>query len=154
MPKNLSSVIIKTFHELDKEELYKFMQLRIEVFIVEQDCPYQDLDDLDSQGTHIWIEEDGVVLTYLRLNPPGTRFKEPSLGRIVTKETARSRGLAEIIINKALEIIDNDYVMPTRISAQSYLEDYYSKFGFVKCSEEYMEDNIPHIEMLRDVKDK
>ena len=101
MSKNLSPVIIKTFHELDKEELYKFMQLRIEVFIVEQDCPYQDLDDLDSQGTHIWIEEDGVVLTYLRLNPPGTRFKEPSLGRIVTKEAARSRGLAEIIINKA-----------------------------------------------------
>ena len=154
MPKNLSSVIIKTFHELDKQELYKFMQLRIEVFIVEQDCPYQDLDDLDSKGTHMWIEEDGVVLTYLRLNPPGTRFKEPSLGRIVTKESARSRGLAEIIINKALEIIDNDYAMPTRISAQSYLEDYYSKFDFVKCSEEYMEDNIPHIEMLRDVKDK
>ena len=154
MPKNLSSVIIKTFHELDKEELYKFMQLRIEVFIVEQDCPYQDLDDLDSQGTHMWIEEDGVVLTYLRLNPPGTRFKEPSLGRIVTKESARSRGLAEIIINKALEIIDNNYSMSTRISAQSYLEEYYSKFDFVKCSEEYMEDNIPHIEMLRDVKDK
>jgi len=154
MPKNLSSVIIKTFHELDKEELYKFMQLRIEVFIVEQDCPYQDLDDLDLEGRHIWIEEDGIVLTYLRLNPPETRFKEPSLGRIVTKETARSRGLAEVIINKALEIIDKEYKMKTRISAQSYLEDYYSKFGFVKCSEEYLEDNIPHIEMLRDVKDK
>ena len=102
----------------------------------------------------MWIEEDGIVLTYLRLNPPGTRFKEPSLGRIVTKESARSRGLAEIIINKALEIIDKDYGMPTRISAQSYLEDYYSKFDFIKYSEEYMEDNIPHIEMLRDVKDK
>ena len=154
MPKKMSSVIIKTFQELDKEELYKFIQLRIEVFVVEQDCPYQDLDDLDFEGRHMWIEEDGIVLTYLRLNPPGTRFKEPSLGRIVTKESARSRGLAEIIINKALEIIDSDYAMPTRISAQSYLEEYYSKFDFVKCSEEYMEDNIPHIEMLRDVKDK
>ncbi len=154
MPKKLSSVIIKTFQELDKEELYKFIQLRIEVFVVEQDCPYQDLDDLDFEGRHMWIEEDGIVLTYLRLNPPGARFKEPSLGRIITKESARSRGLAEIIINKALEIIDKDYGMPTRISAQSYLEDYYSKFDFIKCSEEYMEDNIPHIEMLRDVKDK
>ena len=154
MPKNLSSVIIKTFHELDKEELYKFIQLRIEVFVVEQDCPYQDLDNLDMQGRHIWIEEEEKILSYLRLNPPGTRFDEPSLGRIVTKDTIRSRGLAEIIINKALEIIDNDYRMPTRISAQTYLEDYYSRFGFVKCSEEYMEDNIPHIEMLRDVKDK
>ena len=154
MSKNLSPVIIKTFHELDKEELYKFMQLRIEVFVVEQDCPYQDLDNLDIQGRHIWIEEEGTILSYLRLNPPGTRFNEPSLGRIVTKDTVRSRGLAEIIINKALEIIHNDYRMPTRISAQTYLEDYYSKFDFVKCSEEYMEDNIPHIEMLRDVKDK
>ena len=154
MPKNLSPVIIKTFYELDKEELYKLIQLRIEVFVVEQDCPYQDLDNLDMQGRHIWIEEEKKILSYLRLNPPGTRFNEPSLGRIVTKDTIRSRGLAEIIINKALEIIDNDYRMPTRISAQTYLEDYYSKFGFVKCSEEYMEDNIPHIEMLRDVKDK
>ncbi len=154
MPKNLSPVIIKTFHELDKEELYKLIQLRIEVFVVEQDCPYQDLDNLDMQGRHIWIEEEKKILSYLRLNPPGTRFNEPSLGRIVTKDTIRSRGLAEIIINKALEIIDNDYRMPTRISAQTYLEDYYSRFGFVKCSEEYMEDNIPHIEMLRDVKDK
>ena len=154
MPKNLSPVIIKTFHELDKEELYKFMQLRIEVFIVEQDCPYQDLDDLDAVGKHLWIEEDGVVLTYLRLNPPGTRFKEPSLGRIVTKEIARSRGLAEALIVKALEIIDKEYKMNTRISAQSYLEEYYSKFGFTKCSDEYLEDNIPHIEMLNNVKDK
>ena len=64
MPKNLSSVIIKTFHELDKQELYKLLQLRIEVFVVEQDCPYQDLDDLDSQGRHLWIEEDGEILTY------------------------------------------------------------------------------------------
>ncbi len=154
MPNNLSPVIIKTFEELDKQELYKFIQLRVAVFIVEQDCPYPDLDDLDLESRHLWIEEEGEVLTYLRLTPPGTRFKEPSLGRIVTKETARKRGLAEVIIDKALDIIDTEYKMKTKISAQCYLEEYYSKFGFVKCSEEYLEDNIPHIEMLRDVKDK
>ena len=143
-----------SFSDLNIHILYDLLQLRSEVFVVEQDCPYQDLDNLDMQGRHIWIEEEEKILSYLRLNPPGTRFDEPSLGRIVTKDTVRSRGLAEIIINKALEIIDNDYRMPTRISAQTYLEDYYSKFGFVKCSEEYMEDNIPHIEMLRDVKVK
>jgi Predicted acyltransferase len=141
MPKNLSPVIIKTFHELDKEELYKFMQLRIEVFIVEQDCPYQDLDDLDAVGKHLWIEEDGVVLTYLRLNPPETRFKEPSLGRIVTKEIARSRGLAEALIVKALEIIDKEYKMNTRISAQSYLEEYYSKLAY-QSSENIHRENF------------
>ena len=130
------------------------MQLRIEDFIVEQDCPYHELDDLHALGKHLWIEEDGVVLTYLRLNPPETRFKEPSLGRIVTKEIARSRGLTEALIVKALEIIDKEYKMNTSISAQSYLEEYYSKFGFTKCSDEYLEDNIPHIEMLNNGKDK
>ena len=145
----LESVIIKKFHDLDKLELYKIMQLRIEVFVVEQDCPYQDLDGLDEVGTHLWLEEDNVVVSYLRINPPQTRFDEVSFGRIVTKQSARKKGLSEAIILKSLEIVEQEDLGPIRISAQSYLEDYYSKFGFVKCSEEYLEDNIPHVEMLR-----
>ena len=136
----LESVIIKKFHNLDKLELYKIMQLRIEVFVVEQDCPYQDLDGLDEVGTHLWIEEHNEILSYLRINPAKTRFNEVSFGRIVTKETNRKKGLSEAIILKSLEVV---------ISAQSYLEKYYSKFGFVKCSDEYLEDNIPHVEMLK-----
>ena len=85
----LESVIIKKFHDLDKLELYKIMQLRIEVFVVEQDCPYQDLDGLDEVGTHLWLEEDDEVVSYLRINPPKTRFDEVSFGRIVTKQSAR-----------------------------------------------------------------
>jgi ElaA protein len=146
----LESVIIKKFHNLDKFELYKIMQLRVEVFVVEQDCPYQDLDGLDEAGTHLWIEEDGEITSYLRINPPKTRFDEVSFGRIVTKEAYRKRGLSEAIILKALEIVENEKLGSVRISAQSYLEKYYGKFGFVKCSEEYLEDNIPHVEMLRD----
>ena len=146
----LESVIIKKFHNLDKFELYKIMQLRVEVFVVEQDCPYQDLDGLDEVGTHLWIEEDSEITSYLRINPPKTRFDEVSFGRIVTKEAHRKRGLSEAIILKALEIVENEKLGSVRISAQSYLEKYYGKFGFVKCSEEYLEDNIPHVEMLRD----
>ena len=145
----LESVIIKKFHNLDKLELYKIMQLRIEVFVVEQDCPYQDLDGLDEVGTHLWLEEDNEVVSYLRINPPKTRFDEVSFGRIVTKQLARKKGLSEAIILKSLEIVKQEDLGPIRISAQSYLEDYYSKFGFVKSSDEYLEDNIPHIEMLR-----
>ena len=125
------------------------MQLRIEVFVVEQDCPYQDLDGLDEVGTHLWFEEDNEVVSYLRINPPKTRFDEVSFGRIVTKQSARKKGLSEAIILKSLGIVKQEDLGPIRISAQSYLEDYYSKFGFVKCSDEYLEDNIPHIEMLR-----
>ena len=145
----LESVIIKKFHDLDKLELYKIMQLRIEVFVVEQDCPYQDLDGLDEVGTHLWLEDEGEIVSYLRINPANTRFKEVSLGRIVTKQSSRKKGLSEAIILKSLEIVQNENLGPVRISAQSYLEKYYAKFGFIKCSEEYLEDNIPHVEMLR-----
>lgn len=144
------AVIIKTFEQLNKAELYEIIQLRIAVFIIEQDCPYQDLDGMDDQGLHMWIEEAGEIVCYLRINPAGTRFTEPSLGRIVTQMTYRNKGLGEILINKAIEEVCKDKPTAIRISAQSYLENYYEKFGFIKCSEEYLEDNIPHIEMLRD----
>ena len=145
----LESVIIKKFHDLGKLELYKIMQLRIEVFVVEQHCPYQDLDGLDEVGTHLWLEEDNEVVSYLRINPPKTRFDEVSFGRIVTKQSARKKGLSEAIILKALEIVVKEDLGPVRISAQSHLKKYYEKFGFSKTSEEYLEDGIPHIEMLR-----
>ena len=133
----------KSFSALTKDELYSILNLRQQVFVVEQDCPYQDLDGLDEVGTHLWLEEDNEVVSYLRINPPKTRFDEVSFGRIVTKQSARKKGLSEAIILKSLEIVEKEGLGSVRISAQSYLEKYYAKFGFVKCSEEYMEDNIP-----------
>ena len=144
-------VIIKSFEQLNKVEFYEIIQLRIAVFIIEQDCPYQDLDGDDDQCLHMWVEEEGEIVSYLRINPAGCRFAEPSLGRIVTKMAHRNKGLAEIVINKAIEVLCEDQPQPIRISAQSHLESYYEKFGFIKASDEYLEDNIPHIEMLRDV---
>ena len=143
-------VIIKSFEELNKAELYQIIQLRIAVFIVEQDCPYPDLDDMDQDAQHLWIEDAGKIVCYLRVNPAGSRFLEPSLGRIVTKKSHRNRGYAEMLIKRAIDLVCEKESRAIRISAQCYLEKYYEKFGFIKASEEYLEDNIPHIEMLKD----
>ena len=150
MSNQMRPVIIKSFEELNKAELYQIIQLRIAVFIVEQDCPYPDLDDMDQDAQHMWIEDSGEIVCYLRVNPAGSRFEEPSLGRIVTKKSHRNHGLAEMLIKKAIDLVCEKESRAIRISAQCYLEKYYEKFGFIKASEEYLEDNIPHIEMLKD----
>ena len=150
MSNQMRPVIIKSFEELNKAELYQIVQLRIAVFIIEQDCPYPDLDDMDQDAQHLWIEDAGEIVCYLRVNPAGSRFLEPSLGRIVTKKSHRNRGLAEKLIKKAIDLVCEKESRAIRISAQCYLEKYYEKFGFIKASEEYLEDNIPHIEMLKD----
>ena len=150
MSNQMRPVIIKSFEELNKAELYQIIQLRIAVFIVEQDCPYPDLDDMDQDAQHLWIEDAGEIVCYLRVNPAGSRFSEPSLGRILTKKSHRNRGLAEKLIKKAIDLVCEKESRAIRISAQCYLEKYYEKFGFIKASEEYLEDNIPHIEMLKD----
>ena len=150
MSNQMRPVIIKSFEELNKAELYQIIQLRIAVFIVEQDCPYPDLDDMDQDAQHLWIEDAGEIVCYLRVNPAGSRFLEPSLGRIVTKKSHRNHGLAEKLIKKAIDLVCEKESRAIRISAQCYLEKYYEKFGFIKASEEYLEDNIPHIEMLKD----
>ena len=150
MSNQMRPVIIKSFEELNKVELYQIIQLRIAVFIVEQDCPYPDLDDMDQDAQHLWIEDAGEIVCYLRVNPAGSRFSEPSLGRIVTKKSHRKQGLAEILINRAIDLVCEKESRAIRISAQCYLEKYYEKFGFLKASEEYLEDDIPHIEMLKD----
>ena len=150
MSNQMRPVIIKSFKELNKAELYQIIQLRIAVFIIEQDCPYPDLDDMDHDAQHLWIEDAGEIVCYLRVNPAGSRFLEPSLGRIVTKKSHRNRGYAEKLIKKAIDLVCEKESRAIRISAQCYLEKYYEKFGFIKASEEYLEDNIPHIEMLKD----
>jgi len=150
MSNQMRPVIIKSFEELNKAELYQIVQLRIAVFIIEQDCPYPDLDDMDQDAQHLWIEDAGEIVCYLRVNPAGSRFLEPSLGRIVTKKSHRNRGYAEMLIKRAIDLVCEKESRAIRISAQCYLEKYYEKFGFIKASEEYLEDNIPHIEMLKD----
>lgn len=140
------NTLIKSFQALSTVELYAILQARNEVFVVEQNCVYQDADGVDAAGLHAVIEEEGVLLAYCRLLPPGIKYAEWSIGRVLTTPKGRGKGLAHILIKAALEEIGNH---PVRISAQSHLESFYQTHGFKTQGALYYEDGIPHIEMLR-----
>ena len=136
------NVAWSSFDELPPRILYSALRLRIAVFAVEQWCVYQDLDgkDLFPTTLHGWVDEDGEVVSYLRiLGEPGTQV----IGRVVTAPSARGRGLGRLLMTAALERC----ARPVRIEAQSYLLDWYGAFGFVPCGPEYLEDGIPHTPM-------
>jgi ElaA protein len=129
------------FDDLPPRTLYAILRLRIAVFAVEQWCVYQDLDDRDQDARHAWVEEDGRVLSYLRvLGSPGAEV----VGRVVTAPDARGRGLGRLLMADALARC----ARPVRIEAQSYLLGWYGAFGFEPCGPEYLEDGIPHTPMV------
>jgi ElaA protein len=137
--------------ELSTDALYAILQLRNEVFVVEQDCPYQDCDDLDQQCDHLWTTRDNIVIAYARLVPPGVRFAEPSIGRVITSPTARGGGLGKRLMREAIDRCQLQWpTLGIRISAQSYLKTFYEGFGFRQTGSEYLEDDIPHFEMFRE----
>lgn len=141
---------IKTFNELSVSELYSIIKTRVDVFVVEQNCPYPDLDNHDQKAVHIWAESDEEVLAYCRIFDQGIKYKESSIGRVLTIENARGRNLGKQLISFAIETIENRFHnSQIRISAQDYLLKFYSDFGFKDTGKKYLEDDIPHTEMLR-----
>lgn len=141
---------IKTFDEITTQELYSIIKARIDVFVVEQDCPYPDLDDYDQKAVHLWAENEDEVLAYCRIFDKGIKYPETSIGRVLTTENGRGTGLGKQLIKYALEVIENRLQeTEVRISAQDYLLRFYSGFGFVDTDKKYLEDNIPHTEMFR-----
>ena len=141
---------IKTFSELTTVELYEIIKARVNVFVVEQDCPYPDLDDYDQKAIHLWAEKEGEVLAYCRIFDKGIKYPETSIGRVVTTEKGRGTGLGKQLISYAIDVIENRLrTTEVRISAQDYLLKFYSGFGFVDTGKKYLEDNIPHTEMFR-----
>ena len=139
----------KNFDELTTLELYKILQLRAEVFVVEQDCPYNDLDNKDLKCGHLWCESDGKAVACCRVVPPGISYEEPSIGRVVSHFEFRHLKLGHQLMRHSLDIIENHFeTKSVRISAQSYLKKFYEQHGFGQVSEEYLEDGIPHIQML------
>jgi len=140
---------IHAFDQFDLGQLYAVLAARVSVFVVEQDCPYQDLDGLDDLALHLvgW-GDDGSVAAYARILPPGTRFEQPSIGRVLTTLQARRGGLGRELMRRAVGVIVERYPgHPVRISAQCYLERFYGGLGFVVDSAPYEEDGIPHVEM-------
>lgn len=144
---------ICTFQELQLEELYAFMALRQEVFVVEQDCPYLDADGKDQLGWHVMLfDEKGKLSAYTRLLPPGVSYeKYSSIGRVVSSEHVRGKGYGKAVMERSIQAIKALFPNASiKISAQTYLLKFYNDLGFQEVGEEYLEDDIPHIGMIRE----
>jgi ElaA protein len=140
---------LKSFATLSAPELYEILRLRAEVFVVEQNCVYQDCDGYDPTCRHLLGREGGALAAYLRLVPAGSKYPEASLGRVVTNPEFRGRGLGRALMVEALRICDGEKIEGLRISAQAYLENFYRELGFAREGKPYLEDGIPHVEMWR-----
>ena len=141
----MADVRVATFAELDPGVAYELWALRSAVFVVEQDCAYQDLDGRDPEpGTrHVWIEDDGTPIAYLRMLDNGDHQR---IGRVVVAGSHRGRGLADRLMAAALELVGD---APSRLEAQSHLERWYERFGYARSGDDYVEDGIPHTPMAR-----
>ncbi|MBM3417036.1 MAG: GNAT family N-acetyltransferase [Bacteroidetes bacterium] len=141
--------IIKKFDELTVHELYALLQLRNEVFAVEQNCVYPDMDNKDQPAFHLMGWQDGKLLAYTRLLPPGTACAEPSIGRVVTSPAARGSGAGRALMQRSIDVSRRLFgPLPIKIGAQLYLHRFYSSLGFKQTSDVYLEYGIEHIEML------
>ena len=142
----------KHFKELNTTELYQILQLRNEVFIVEQHCPFQDLDDKDLKCYHLigFDTESQKVMAYTRIVPAGISFEEASIGRVITSPLARKGGIGKQLMNKSIELLEELYGgVSIKIGAQLYLKKFYESYGFQQVEEVYMEDGIEHILMIK-----
>jgi len=143
-------ITTKSFNELTTEELYDLLQLRSEVFVVEQDCVYQDVDGKDQKALHILGYNADKLVAYTRIFMPGYYFEEASIGRVVVRANERKFKHGNAIMNASIDAIKNHYNKTIiRISAQTYLKQFYNNLDFQEVGEEYLEDGIPHINMIK-----
>jgi ElaA protein len=143
-------VVTKPFSELTTNELYAILQLRSEVFVVEQNCVYQDIDFKDQKALHVLGFKNDKIVAYTRIFNSGDYFTKASIGRVVVAENERKFGYGHLILKHSIEAIKtyfNETVI--KISAQTYLRNFYHSHGFIQTGEEYLEDGIPHIAMLK-----
>ena len=141
--------IFKNFNELTAGELYAIMQLRNEVFVVEQNCVYQDADNKDPQSMHLCGWDAEMLVAYTRIIPPGIAYAEASIGRVVTSPAYRHTGAGRQLMKESISLTFSAFnCSQIKIGAQVYLTKFYQSLGFVQSSSEYLEDGIPHIEMI------
>lgn len=142
---------VKTFQELTKDELYQLLQLRSEVFVVEQNCVYQDIDGKDQKALHVLGIKNGVIVAYTRIFKPGDYFDFASIGRVVVSKDNRHLNYGNQIMEASINAVENRFKTKTiKLSAQTYLKGFYNDLGFSEIGEEYLEDGIPHIAMIKD----
>lgn len=142
---------VYTFAELTTHQLYDILSLRNEVFIVEQNCPYQDLDGKDTQALHVVLYQENKLCAYARLFDAGINFTNASIGRVLVAPMARKQGLGHQLIHTCIQEIETHFrTSKITIAAQFYLENFYAQHGFVSFGELFLEDNIPHIHMTKE----
>jgi len=143
--------ILKKFDELSVHELYSLLQLRNEVFIIEQNCIYPDLDNKDQEAYHLLCFENNLLIAYSRILPPGISYATPSIGRVVIRINARRLGLGKELMSRSIESCKKLFgITSITLSAQLYLKNFYTSLGFSAISNVYLEDGIEHIKMKRD----
>ena len=143
------TTVIKSFEELRNNELYAIIRLRNEVFVVEQNCVFQDADNKDQLADHVMILDDDLLVAYSRVLPAGASFAEASIGRVVSDMKARGTGAGKRLVKDSLAFILEKYGhCSVRIGAQTYLNEFYKSLGFENAGETYLEDGIEHIEMI------
>lgn len=140
-------LIVKRFADLSAQELFEIYKLRVSVFVVEQNCPYQEVDDADKRAVHVWLQDENGIAAYLRVLEPGAVFPECAIGRVVA--VRRRCGLGTRIVSEGIRAAQTYYgAREIRIEAQTYARGLYEKLGFRQTSAEFLEDGIPHIGML------
>lgn len=142
---------VKAFSELTLQELYNILQLRSDVFVVEQDCVYQDIDGKDEKALHVLGFKNDKLIAYTRLFKPGDYFENASIGRVVVAKNERAFKYGYDLMKASIEAIETHFnENKIKISAQAYLKTFYNNCGFIEFGEEYLEDNIPHIAMIKE----
>ena len=137
------------YHDLGPDRLYEILKLRSEVFVVEQKCAYQDLDNKDEKALHLVGEENNKIIAYTRIFKKGDFFKNSSIGRVLVKKEYRNKDYGRKIMKSSIDRLKKDpKEEKIELSAQKYLLKFYSELGFEKEGEEYLEDNIPHVKMI------
>ncbi len=140
---------VKTFAQLTNTELYAILKLRVDVFVVEQACPYPEIDGRDEGSLHVWLEEDGEILAYLRVLDRGVESEYVAIGRVIAAR--RRQGLGSEIMKAGIRVaLERFHAEAIYLEGQVYAQGFYENLGFRQISEPYLEDNIPHIKMLRE----
>lgn len=143
-------ISVKTFEELNTAELYDLLQLRSEIFVVEQDCVYQDLDGKDQKALHIIGTKNHRIVAYTRIFKAGDYLAQASIGRVVVKEGERQHGYGFAIMTASIKAVEEQFKETSiALSAQTYLKRFYNSLGFIEKGGEYLEDGIPHVMMVR-----
>jgi ElaA protein len=151
MKLNNMKIITKTFDQLTTSEIYDILQLRTEIFVVEQDCVYQDMDGKDQIALHVIGLKENKIIAYTRCFKPGDYFEEASIGRVVVAKSQRKHNYGNLIMIASIKAIKKHFnTRVIKLSAQCYLNKFYSNLGFKDVGNKYLEDGIPHIAMIKD----